>query len=93
MADLWRSVGWNRLLVTASCLVAWRALAAVLVADVGPQLFLVQPRSYSVVALGVQPYVNALIIMTLARVISERLRAMSSDDEGRQRLSPAASVI
>jgi preprotein translocase subunit SecY len=81
------------LLVTGACLVAWRAFEAVQVADVGPQLFLLQPRSYSVVALGVQPYVNALIVMTLARVISERLRAMSSDDEGRRRLSRWTRVL
>lgn len=79
--------------MTGACLVAWRAFEAVQVADVGPQLFLLQPRSYSVVALGVQPYVNALIVMTLARVISERLRAMASDDDGRRRLSRWTRVL
>lgn len=86
MGDLWRRVGWNRLLVTAGCLVAWRALETVQFAAVGPRLFVLQPRSYSVVALGVRPYVGALIVMTLARFISRRLGAMGSDDDGRRLL-------
>ncbi|HUY73850.1 MAG TPA: hypothetical protein VMW11_05015 [Candidatus Dormibacteraeota bacterium] len=87
MGDLWRRVGWSRLLVTAACLVAWRALATVQVAAVPPQLFQVQPRAYSLVALGLGPYIVAMIVVTLARVASKRLRAMWSAEEGRRRLS------
>ncbi len=86
MGDVWRRVAWSRFLVTAACLVAWRALAAVQVTGVGPQLFHVQPRTYSVVALGLAPYITALIALTLARAVSKRLRAMWSDQEGRRRL-------
>lgn len=87
MGALWRRVGWNRLLVTAACLLAWRALAAVQVAAVSPQLFQEQPRSYSLVALGMGPYVIALVLMTLVRVASRRARVMWFDEAGRRRLS------
>ncbi|HSP10343.1 MAG TPA: SecY family transport protein [Candidatus Dormibacteraeota bacterium] len=93
MGDLWRRIGWGRLLVTASCLVAWRTLETVQVEVAGPQLFLLQPRSYSVVALGVRPYVSALIVMALARIISVHLRALGSDDQGRRLLMRWTRVI
>jgi preprotein translocase subunit SecY len=40
---------------------------------------------YSIVALGLTPYINALIIVTLAIVISKRVRAIANSPEGRRR--------
>jgi preprotein translocase subunit SecY len=42
--------------------------------------------AYSLAALGVQPYINALIVVTLFRVISARLRAIQKAPDGRVRL-------
>ena len=41
---------------------------------------------YSFVALGVQPYINALIVVTLFRVISARVRTISRSPDGPVRL-------
>jgi preprotein translocase subunit SecY len=41
---------------------------------------------YSIVALGVQPYVNALIVVTLFRVISVRVRSIERSPNGPIRL-------
>jgi preprotein translocase subunit SecY len=41
---------------------------------------------YSIVALGVQPYVNALIVVTLFRVISARVRSIERTPNGPIRL-------
>ncbi|MGH7764231.1 MAG: hypothetical protein ACREOM_07430 [Candidatus Dormibacteraceae bacterium] len=93
MGNLWRSIGGKRLLVTALCLVAWRALDAVQVFDVRADIFFVQPHTYSLVALGLQPYVYALIILTVARACSGRLRAISADMEGRWRVQRWTRIL
>jgi len=41
---------------------------------------------YSIVALGVQPYINALIVVTLFRVISARVRTIEKGPDGAVRL-------
>jgi preprotein translocase subunit SecY len=41
---------------------------------------------YSIVALGVQPYINALIVVTLFRVISVRVRTIENEPDGPMRL-------
>jgi preprotein translocase subunit SecY len=93
--------GWRRLLVTGLCLVVWRALEQVAVPGLNPALIaqleesssLVQGigssiplASNSIVALGIGPYVIAIVVMTLARVASGQLRALEDTGEGRQRL-------
>jgi preprotein translocase subunit SecY len=93
--------GWRRLLVTGLCLVAWRALEQIAVPGLNPALIaqlqqsssLVQGigsstplASNSVVALGIGPYVIAMITVTLARVASAPIRALEETAEGRQRL-------
>jgi preprotein translocase subunit SecY len=91
---------WRRLLVTGLCLVAWRVLEQVAVPGLNPALIgqleassLAQGigsstplASNSVVALGIGPYVIAIVVMTLARVASGQLRALEETGEGRQRL-------
>jgi preprotein translocase subunit SecY len=42
--------------------------------------------TYSIVALGIGPYINALIIMWVLQAISSRLRSIGSTDDGRLRL-------
>jgi preprotein translocase subunit SecY len=98
---LFSVAGWRRLFVTGLCLVAWRALEQVAVPGLNPALIaqleesssLVQGigsstplASNSIVALGIGPYVIAIVAMTLARVASGRLRALEDTGEGRQRL-------
>jgi preprotein translocase subunit SecY len=94
--------GWRRLFVTGLCLVAWRALEQVAVPGLNPALIAQLegsasslPQAFSsstplasnsVVALGIGPYVMAIIIVTLARVASGRIRALEETAEGRQRL-------
>lgn len=104
MEQLWRAVGWRRLLVTAFCLAAWRALEQVTVPGLQPtfisdRLQLVDTSSlihaigsglplisYSIVTLGLQPYINALIVMSLLLVISRRIRTSVSGARGEQQL-------
>jgi preprotein translocase subunit SecY len=94
--------GWRRLFVTGMCLVVWRALEQVAVPGLSPVVIsqlqgsstsLAQGigsstplASNSVVALGIGPYVIAIVVMTLARVASGQLRALEETSEGRQRL-------
>jgi preprotein translocase subunit SecY len=103
-AQLWRAIGWRRLIVTGLCLVAWRALEQITVVGANPGLITARLQAedtsslihaigsgiplagYSIVALGLSPYVNALIIVTLAIVISERVRAIANSPEGRERM-------
>jgi preprotein translocase subunit SecY len=102
--ELWRLVGWRRLVVTGLCLVVWRALEQITVVGVNPvvigdrlqavdttSLFHaigsgIPLASLSIVAMGIGPYVNALIIMWLLQLISSRLRSIGSTDDGRLRL-------
>jgi len=42
--------------------------------------------SFSLVALGIQPYVNALLAITLVQAISKRVRTMAASPDGRLRL-------
>jgi preprotein translocase subunit SecY len=42
--------------------------------------------SFSLVALGIQPYVNALLAITLVQAISKRVRTMARSPDGRLRL-------
>jgi len=100
---LWALAGWQRLLVTALCLVAWRALEQVAVVGLTPSTMLyglqlvdsstllhaigvesIPIARYSIAVMGVQPYVNALIVMTVLTVISKRLAMMWTGTEGRQ---------
>jgi preprotein translocase subunit SecY len=94
--------GWRRLFVTGLCLVAWRAMEQVAVPGLNPALIAqlegfasslpqvfgssTPLASNSVVALGIGPYVMAIIIVTLARVASGQIRALEETAEGRQRL-------
>ena len=85
--------------MTGLCLVAWRALEQVAVPGLNPELIRqLEGASYqgigpstplasnSVVALGIGPYVIAIIAMSLARVASARIRALEETDDGRRRL-------
>jgi preprotein translocase subunit SecY len=85
--------------VTGLCLVAWRALEQVAVPGLNPELIRqlegssfqgIGPStplaSNSVVALGITPYVIAIITVNLARVASQQIRALEETTEGRQRL-------
>jgi preprotein translocase subunit SecY len=88
--------------VTGLCLVAWRTLEQVAVPGLNPVLIAQLegsasslPQAFgsstplasnSVVALGIGPYVMAIIIMTLARVASGQIRDLEGNAEGRQRL-------
>jgi preprotein translocase subunit SecY len=45
------------------------------------------------VALGVQPYINALIVITLFQVVSERVRIIGRSPEGRLRLRRWAQAL
>ena len=88
--------------MTGLCLVAWRTLEQVAVPGLNPALIAQLegsasslPQAFgsstplasnSVVALGIGPYVTAIIIMTLARVASGQLRDLEENPEGRQRL-------
>ena len=85
--------------MTGLCLVAWRALEQVAVPGLNPDLIRQLEGSSSqgigsstplagnsVVALGIGPYVIAIIAMTLARVASRQIRALEETVEGRQRL-------
>jgi preprotein translocase subunit SecY len=94
--------GWKRLFVTGLCLVAWRALEQVAVPGLNPALIAQLeglasslPQAFgsstalasnSVVALGIGPYVTAIIIVNLARVASKQIRTLEETAEGRQRL-------
>jgi preprotein translocase subunit SecY len=42
--------------------------------------------TYSIVAMGIAPYINALIVMTLLQAISARIRRSANNDDGGQRL-------
>jgi preprotein translocase subunit SecY len=104
LAHLWRLVGWKRLAVTALCLVAWRALDQIPVAELNPKfmnhLLLFTNTStflhaigsalpfdrYSIVVMGIGPYINALIIMSILPVMSQRMRTMRESPDGRLRL-------
>jgi len=104
LAHLWRLVGWKRLAVTGLCLVAWRALDQIPVAQLNPkfmnQLLLFTNTStflhaiggalpfdrYSIVVMGIGPYINALIIMSIFPVMSQRMRTMRESPDGRLRL-------
>jgi preprotein translocase subunit SecY len=101
---LWALAGWKRLLVTAICLLAWRALEQIALPAVNPgQIALrlqsvdtsslireigsgIPLTSFSLVALGLQPYVNALLVITVIQVISARVRTLARSPEGRLRL-------
>ena len=51
---------------------------------------------YSIAAMGIGPYINALIIVTLVPVISERARTMRESPDGRlqlRRLTGALAVV
>lgn len=65
-------------LVTAACLVAWRVLAYV----PAPGIDLhgaVPTRLLSVVAFGLNPYVGAVVLIAIGRVLSARLDAFVRD--------------
>ena len=49
--------------------------------------------SYSIVALGLQPYVMALIVMTLIRVVSKSVQAIGKRPEGMLRLRRWARAL
>jgi preprotein translocase subunit SecY len=49
--------------------------------------------SFSLVALGLQPYVNALIVITLFQVISRKVRTIARSAEGRLRLRRWARAL
>jgi preprotein translocase subunit SecY len=70
----------RRLLVTLLVLVAWRALAQLVVPGADPALL--PQKDVSVLALGLTAYVNALIIVVLVRVISTTAR--NQGDRARQ---------
>jgi preprotein translocase subunit SecY len=94
--------GWRRLLVTGLCLAAWRALDQIAVPGLNPTVIAVLQTSASsplqaiavstpiasnsLIAMGVGPYVDAVIIMTLVRLISQRVRAVSNAPDGPERL-------
>lgn len=44
-------------------------------------------RSYSVIAMGIGPYVSALLVMNLLMAISETIRGVAADPGGRLRLT------
>lgn len=87
--------------MTGLCLVAWRAMEQVAVPGLNPA-FIAQLEgsaalsqgigsstplaSNSVVALGIGPYVFAIIFITLVRVTSQQFRAFEETAEGRQSL-------
>jgi preprotein translocase subunit SecY len=97
---VWASVGWNRLLVTGLCLVAWRALEQIPVVGLTPSTMFFRLQSadsstlvhaignsvplagYSIAVMGVQPYVYALIIMTLFGLFSKRVEEIWSSPGG-----------
>ena len=101
---VWASAGWNRLLVTGLCLVAWRALEQVALPAVNPGQIAfrlqgvdtsslireigsgIPVTSFSLVALGLQPYVNALLVITLAEAISKAVRTIARSPQGPLRL-------
>jgi preprotein translocase subunit SecY len=88
--------------VTGTCLVAWRAMEQVAVPGLNPVVIgqlqgstslLLQAiasstplASNSIAAIGIGPYVLAIIVMTLARVGSGQIRSREETDDGRQRL-------
>ena len=51
-------------------------------------LSLIAPSTpaYSIVALGVGPYVNTVILFTVVRAVSKTVRTLSDDEAGRRRL-------
>jgi preprotein translocase subunit SecY len=97
-------VGWKRLAITGLCLVMWRALEQIPVAQLNPkfmnQLYLFTNTStflhaigsaipfdrYSIVVMGIGPYINALIIISILPVVSQRMRTMRESPDGRHRL-------
>lgn len=89
MQRLWRRIGWRRVIVTAACLAVWRAMAQISILQPRPSglfQFVEGNPAYSVVAMGVGPYINALIVFTLLPILSGTIRAMLRDTEGRRRL-------
>jgi len=94
--------GWNRLWVTGLCLVVWRSLEQIAVPGFNPSLgrLLDLPSSTpleaigasipfasnSIGAMGIGPYVDALIIMTLVRFASRNVRSVESGADGPRRL-------
>jgi len=97
---VWASVGWNRLLVTGLCLVAWRALEQIPIVGLTPSTMFYRLQSadsstlvqaignsvplagYSIAVMGVQPYVYALIMITLFGLFSKRVEEIWSSPEG-----------
>jgi preprotein translocase subunit SecY len=98
---VWLSAGWNRLLVTGLCLVAWRALEQITVVGLTPSTMFYRLQSadsstlvhaignsvplagYSIAVMGLQPYVYALIMMTLLGLFSRgRVEEIWSSPEG-----------
>jgi preprotein translocase subunit SecY len=102
LAHLWTLAGWRRLAVTGLCLVVWRAMEQIAVPGLNPAFITVLQgspstplqafgasiplASNSIGTMGIGPYVNALVIMTLARMISSSVRAIERTPEGRPSL-------
>jgi preprotein translocase subunit SecY len=100
--QLWSKAGWRRLVVTGLCLAAWRSLEQIAVPGFNPALIAqlqipsstplqafgasIPFASNSIVAMGIGPYVDALIIMTLVRLISQSIRSVESAADGPRRL-------
>jgi len=73
----WRALP-RPVLVTAACLVAWRVLAYI--PAPGIDLHGAAPNSsVSVVALGLNPYIGAVVLIAIVRVLSARLDAIVRD--------------
>ena len=90
MERLARRIGWRRLAVTAVCLGAWQGMGEIALAPVQPSgvfgLIASSGPAYSVIAMGVAPYINAVILFTVLRAISKTVRTLSDDEVGRRRL-------
>lgn len=88
MERLWKRIGWQRVVVSLACLVAWRGMSQVVVWPVGHAGFLIAAGNpaYSVVAMGVEPYIYTVILFSVVRAASRTVRRLSDDAAGRRRL-------
>jgi preprotein translocase subunit SecY len=85
---LWRRIGSRRVIVTLACFVAWGGMGQIMVWPVAHAGLLigVDNPAYSVVAMGVQPYIYTVILFTVVRACSRTVRKLSDDAAGRLRL-------
>ena len=83
-------LGWRRVIVTAACLAAWQGMGQIAIAPVQRSgllgLIASSRPAYSIIAMGVEPYINTVILFTVLRAISNTVRRLSDDEAGRRRI-------